>query len=139
MNSRGVGLSVCHLVVCFSPSPQAHHAVSRFSTPRTLERSCSTVQLLPESLGHQLISRASTRDCHCLTPHWTFSLIWKHLDFPAVHIWMRHSCWRISPSKGKSEMLGGSQSTMQIQSPTITISPTMVGSFMAGRFQLFPM
>lgn len=91
-----------------------------------------------QDLGHELISRTSTQDCHYLTPHWAFSLIWKHLGFPAVHIWMRHSCCRVTPSQGKPEMLGRSQSTRQIQNPTITISPATVGSCMAERFQLFP-
>lgn len=63
MNSKGVGLSVYHLVVCFFPSPQVHHTVSCFSTPRTLERSRSTVQLLPGSWA-----RAHFQDFHPRLP-----------------------------------------------------------------------
>lgn len=110
----------CWFVFSSSSETQTDRAVSCFSTPRTLERGYLIAQLLPAALhnvGHELNFWASTQDCHYMTPHWTFSPIWKHSILSAMHTWMRRNCWRVNPRKGKSEMVARSQSISQICNP----------------------
>lgn len=110
-----------------SSKVQTDHAVSCFSTLRTLEKGYLIPQLPPAALdnvGHELTFWAFTQDCHWIPPHWPFSVVWEHLACTS-HL-DEAQLQSVNPSKGKCRMMERSQGIEHMHNPSLShhASPT---------------